>query len=500
MLNLITDAWIPVRTSDGPRVIRPDQIAEPGVQFPNWPRADLNLACLEFLIGLVFLASPPESNGAWKAHGDLNSERLRVAMEPLVPAFDLLGPGPRFLQEPIATNEEPKGPDMLLIDSAGVSTIKNNGDLMVRGGRYPTMSLPLAAMALFTLQAFAPSGGAGNRTSMRGGGPMVTLVRPDAEGTAPLWSLIWANVPNGRPIRDLSLLPWMRSKPRTSESKQIATPVGEDTAPEPETFFGMPRRLWLVAETRESVASVTGVQQRPWGANYGGGGWLHLLTPYYNTKEGKLPRHPKPGHFGYRNWRGVVLQGKEADRATALKTFFDRTEWGEDKAMRVIVGGWAMNNMSPVDFLWSEQPIFVLSVEQEFSAADMVEAAEQTGYAVATAVRSGTHEDIGAGAALRAREALFQLTQGPFEEQMARLAEGADDAGGEWLHILHKTALSLFDAEVGAGLPDLQPARREKAVIARRVLLATMAGRTKTGAKVFECLGLPVPPKRKEPA
>jgi len=60
MLNLITDAWIPVRTSDGPRVIRPDQIAEPGVQFPNWPRADLNLACLEFLIGLVFLASPRE--------------------------------------------------------------------------------------------------------------------------------------------------------------------------------------------------------------------------------------------------------------------------------------------------------------------------------------------------------------------------------------------------------------------------------------------------------
>ncbi|WP_340110333.1 type I-E CRISPR-associated protein Cse1/CasA [Pikeienuella sp. HZG-20] len=500
MLNLITCAWIPVRTTGGPRVIRPDQIAEPGVQFPDWPRADLNLACLEFLIGLMFLAAPPGTDEAWSARRDPDPERLRMAMEPLAPAFELLGAGPRFLQEPISINEEPKAPDMLLIDSAGASTIRKNGDLMVRGDRYPVMSPPMAAMALFALQAFAPSGGAGNRTSMRGGGPMVTLARPDAEGASPLWSLVWANVPNGRPIRDLSQLPWMRSAPRTSESNQIATPMGPGTAPEPETFFGMPRRLWLVSETRERAAVVTGVQQRPWGANYGGGGWLHPLTPYYKTKEGKLPRHPKPGHFGYRNWRGVVLQGADVDRAATLETFFRRTEWGGDKAMRLIVGGWAMNNMSPVDFLWSEQPTFVLSPEQEFRAADMVEAAEQTSYALAAAVRDGKNEGVGAGAALRAREALFHLTQGAFEEQMARLAEDSESTGDQWLHILRKTALSLFDVEVGEGLPDLQPTQREKAVIARRLLLATMAGRTKTGAKIYECLGLPVPSKRREPA
>ena len=58
-LNLIRDPWIPVATASGPRTIRPDQIAEPDVLFPAWPRADLNIACVELLIGLVALADPP---------------------------------------------------------------------------------------------------------------------------------------------------------------------------------------------------------------------------------------------------------------------------------------------------------------------------------------------------------------------------------------------------------------------------------------------------------
>ena len=60
-LNLIRDPWIPVATASGPRTIRPDQIAEADVLFPAWPRADLNVACVELLIGLVALADPPVS-------------------------------------------------------------------------------------------------------------------------------------------------------------------------------------------------------------------------------------------------------------------------------------------------------------------------------------------------------------------------------------------------------------------------------------------------------
>ena len=248
MLNLISDPWIPVRRRSGRDTIRPDQIAEPDVLRPDWPRPDLNLACYELLIGLVYLAHPP--NGSDDRTHPPDAATLRAAMKPLAPAFNLLGDGPRFLQDLELLEGNGNPPEMLFIDSAGDSTAKKNADLMVRRGRYPTLALPLAAMALYTLQAFAPTGGAGNRTSMRGGGPMVTLVKPTAEG---LWPLIWANVPRGKPLGpdDLDKLPWMRatktSRPVNKKSR-ITVPEGDSPSrPDPEVFFGQPRRLRLVA-------------------------------------------------------------------------------------------------------------------------------------------------------------------------------------------------------------------------------------------------------------
>ena len=55
----------------------------------------------------------------------------------------------------------------------------------------------------------------------------------------------------------------------------------------------------------------------------------------------------------------------------------------------LIVAGWAMDNMKPLDFLWSEQPVFPLSEEDEGQAAASVEAAEQAGFAVAACVGDG---------------------------------------------------------------------------------------------------------------
>ena len=60
MLNLISDPWIPVARRSGRDTVRPDQIAEPDVLRPDWPRPDLNLACFELLVGLTYLAHPPQ--------------------------------------------------------------------------------------------------------------------------------------------------------------------------------------------------------------------------------------------------------------------------------------------------------------------------------------------------------------------------------------------------------------------------------------------------------
>lgn len=500
MLNLVHDPWIPVIRAGGTDIIRPDQIIEPDVERLDWPRADLNLACMELLIGLVYLAHPCTDRAV-----PPDAVTLRVALAALAPAFNLLGDGPRFLQDMEPLEGKPKPPDMLFIDSAGEETAKKNADLMVRRGRYAGLPLPLAAMALYTLQAFAPSGGRGNRTSMRGGGPMVTLVRPDAEG---IWPLIWANVPHGAPLpaADLHKLPWMHETVSSKPKDALRVPEkGSQAAPAPEVFFGQPRRLRLVA----SDGLVTGVIQRPYGNNYQH--WRHPLSPYYTDAKGQtLPVHPKPGTFGYHNWRGVLLDPEKRRRPQTLSTYLN-----DVKAPKcsLIVAGWAMKkaNALALDFIWSEQPVFTLSTETEFAAMDMVEAAEAAGSALKACVAEGMagkhgqelleahrvkeFNDVYGKRAEAALEGFFSATQAPFEALLAKMATDGVTRHEAWLKALRKAALKEFDAAVLPGLPDLAESKREAAIKARGKLLGAFNG-FGLGKKIYAPLGLKAKKKK----
>lgn len=441
-LNLISDAWIPVRTKDGLRVIRPDEIADPGVLALAWPRPDFNLACLELLIGLVYLAAPPADRAGWRARKP-DQGALRQAMEPLAEAFELTGDGPLFLQdfEPLVGEASP--PDMLFIDSAGEQTIKKNADLMVKRARFETLDLPKAAMALYTLQAFAPAGGAGNRTSMRGGGPLVTLAKP---GTAGLWPLVWANVPEGVPVQDLTVLPWMRPTVTSEGNRQVAWPEGRFVPAE--VFFGQPRRLRLVIKDER----VTGVVQRPYGTNYAG--WPHPLSPYYALKEGaeRLPQHPRPGVQTYRNWMGVSLRerpgkGRIAWRAKAVEDYLTRR--GDlDRGASILAGGWAMSNMSPLDFVYSEQPLMAFDEEASDRAAGLVEAANLSAQALMRALTVALGLEKAEGTPVDpAREAFFMATEPAFRKALAALPEtAAPEAEKAWRDVLRRQALAQFDA------------------------------------------------------
>ena len=470
MLNLISDHWIPVQRDSGPDIIRPDQIADPDVRELAWPRPDLNLACLELLIGLTYLACPPARANRGPAP---DAATLRAGLEPLKPAFNLLGNGPRFLQDFDPNLEgSTNPPDMLFIDSAGEATAKKNADLMVRRDRYESIPLPLAAMALYTLQAFAPSGGAGNRTSMRGGGPMVTLVRPRNQG---LWPMIWANVPPGAPLEDLTQLPWMRPT-KTSEKgtgKPTPPPANLDPGdpPPPEMFFGQPRRLRLVGDKN----GITEVMQRPYGTNYQG--WLHYLSPYYlDTKMQKLPVHPRPGVFGYRNWRGILLSSEKGINPETLRCY----RKGDGDNAELIVAGWAMDNMKPIDFIWSEQPVFPLSDDADLEAGNMVEAAEQAGNALRTALKQAMSKKKGNklgtsydGHIASAEEAFFIQTQDEFEKHVDRLSKNQKPDMNSWRKHMRQVAISLFDQHVEPALLTMDIAQAEKAVHARNKLLAT---------------------------
>jgi CRISPR system Cascade subunit CasA len=165
---------------------------------------------------------------------------LATAFAPLGTAFSLDGEGPRFMQDAEDLPGTPESPETLLIEAPGESTLRNNTALLLKPGRVARLARPAAAMALFTLQTYAPSGGRGNLTSVRGGGPLTTLVLPGV--TVPLWHMLWANVPQGKPAGANELVfPWL-APTRTADRFPSTTPV--DVHPL-QAFWGMPRRIRL---------------------------------------------------------------------------------------------------------------------------------------------------------------------------------------------------------------------------------------------------------------
>jgi CRISPR system Cascade subunit CasA len=224
----------------------------PATMLTRRPLLAGDLAAQEFLIGLLAAIFPadPRDPDQWTRlfHDPPLPEDLRARFEPFAHAFVLDGDGSRFLQDidPLTGDASPV--EVLFIEAPGAITVKHNKDLLIKHGRLRVLSRPAAAMALYTLQQFAPSGGAGHRTSLRGGGPLVTLVLPAAaaaEKPATLWQRLWLNTPDDcrlDPARIEHAFPWL-AHTRTSANKEV---VNEGDAQKLQAFFGMPRRIRLV--------------------------------------------------------------------------------------------------------------------------------------------------------------------------------------------------------------------------------------------------------------
>lgn len=484
-LNLIEDSWLPVRCADGSRrVIAPWQIAEPGILYPDWPRADLNIACCEFLIGLVYLCDPPSDIEDWDSRIVADPDRLKQKLAPYAPAFNLVGEGPLFLQdqEPLVGEGSPV--DMLFIDSVGVQTIKNNADVMVHRHRYGQLDLPMAAMALYAFQAHAPSGGAGNRTSLRGGGPLVSLVDPQKQ----LWDLIWANVPDGRPS-GIENLPWMRPTRTSEKGQQTLPPDGQLFGVE--AFFGMPRRLRLV----HNDDAVIKVIQRPWGTNYAL--WKHPLSPYYRINKDSewLPKHPSAGRFGYRNWLGIVVakSDKNPEESHVEKALCVRN-WGQRQGgVSVIIAGWSMDNMKPRDFIFSRQRLMKFSPEAENRIFNFVQAAE----IVAIALRSALEPILKSTESRDAeREEFYMNTEHLFLEHASAIEKGENPAKA-WLADLKQQAQRQFEVLALNGLDQSDIEKSHKIINAYKFLNLAVTGYGKLGKEIFSKLGLSLPVAKK---
>jgi CRISPR system Cascade subunit CasA len=232
-------------------------------------------------------------------------------------------------------------------------------------------------MALYTLQQFAPSGGAGHRTSLRGGGPLVTLVLPGmAENGRPstLWQRLWLHVPQSKPLAQDRLqlaFPWL-APTKTSAKKESLSISDADPL---QAFFGMPRRIRLLFEANGARRPcdltgevddivVTGFLATPWGVNYGV--FPHPLTPYYKVKTDTLPVHAPEGRTGYRQWLGLVYDSADGSRLPARAVVEARSRLPDvgGRAMedaRLSAGGFSMDNMKALAFSETEMPLHAVA-------------------------------------------------------------------------------------------------------------------------------------------
>ncbi|MGG5811249.1 type I-E CRISPR-associated protein Cse1/CasA [Falsiroseomonas sp. CW058] len=507
-LNLLTDAWLPVRRRSGRRdLIRPAQIAEvadPVIDL-DWPRADFRIASLEFLIGLLATAAPPEGLDAWLDRWDAppDPSALDAAFAPLAHAFNLDGEGPRFMQESGDLVSDDKPIQDLLIDAAG------SASMFTRHTRVDALGRHAAAMALFTLQCWAPEGGRGHFTGLRGGGPLSTFVLPGARPT--IWQTVWANVQinaDGPPPTEMlpSVLPWL--SPAIGESgPRITTPENSHVL---QTFWSMPRRIRLnfVHAAGPHHCPLTGVEdtvlvgswrQRPNGVKYVGWGKMHPLTPHRQDKSSRdyFPLHGQPGGIGYRDWIGLVVATPEGVQlpASAVSTWRGvRGASVDAKQARLLAAGYDMKSMKARAFVESEMPLPAAPSADERDRLDalasrLVRSANHVAGLLRGAVRAalfspGATVKLDAELLSSVRERLWEGTEEGF---FALLTERPDDAERRWLARLREVALRLFDeaapltAENGGAAPRIGRARRN--------LIFALTGFGKDGEALFDMLG-----------
>ncbi len=380
--NLVTERYLPVLRASGtkdriaPWEITTDYADNPVVAL-DAPRSDFNGVLAQFLIGLQQTTFAPKDRREWEDRlfgQPPTPEELKAAFVQFEYAFNLDGDGPRFMQDfdPLAA-QKPLPITALLIDTAGSEThfIKN---LPEQG-----FSPALAAMALYALQTNAPAGGAGHRTSLRGGGPLTTLVvcaPDDPKQPATLWQTLWLNVLEASYFksqhnRPEDIFPWL-APTRTSEKDSKTQVTTRDDVNPLQMFWGMPRRIRLDFENvgsgecglsgEHSELLIRQYRTRNYGVNYSGA-WEHVLSPHNRSEVEVLPMHAK-GQINYRHWLGLVQsnQDKKIQRvpAATIQRFWRQRLQRDGYRFRLWAFGYDMDNMKPRCWYEATMPLFEL--------------------------------------------------------------------------------------------------------------------------------------------
>ncbi|MAF96246.1 MAG: type I-E CRISPR-associated protein Cse1/CasA [Rhodospirillaceae bacterium] len=481
-MNLIKDKWLPVRREDGTvERIAPCQIAEtdnPAIVIESG-RPDFDGSLIQFLIGLLQTASAPENHDQWIEWLETppSPVTLQTSFLQYIEAFNLDGEEPRFMQDFDELEGSFNDISELLIEAPGGNTLKQNRDHFIKRDSVRHLCPACAATALFCLQINAPSGGAGHRTSLRGGGPLTTLVKLDSKGSElkeTLWRIVWLNVFDNDVAVNLTgshgktnhtdMFPWLVPT-RTSESSGGIETTPENANPV-QMYWNMPRRIridWneassgscdLCEETSQKL--VNQYVTKNYGINYEGA-WQHPLSPHNLDKKTNLflPQHPQPGGLSYSNWLGYVAKTDWSAPAYIAELFREKRQIKKEQ-FRIHAFGYDMDNMKARCWYEAVFPLFHIPNNQVQDFTTRIETLIETANDIAKAVRGCIKEawferPVDAkGDTSFLEDVFYHRTEQSFFESVKRLLEvlssGEDDTSilNDWHAILVKSSLGLF--------------------------------------------------------
>lgn len=487
-MNLITTPWVPVIRQDGTKgLIAPWQIVEtknPVIEI-NAPRADFQGALYQLLIGLLQTCFAPEDEDMWQGYWEEMPDQndLKTSLEKLTLAFEVDNPsGAAFLQDYDLPEGETKHISALLIEAPGANALKNNSDHFVKRDQAKQLCPGCTATALFTLQANAPAGGVGHRVSLRGGGPLTTLLLPENKVTT-LWQKLWLNIFNQEEMPlaetvDGLVFPWL-SPTRVSDKKGIIT-TPENTHPL-QRYWGMPRRIRLSTKIENGDCDLCGCSAeylytefitKNYGVNYEGA-WVHPLTPYrfdMNNKELPLSLKGQQGGLGYRHWLGMALQDSEnGDKAASIVQIYNE-ERGRDFAIHsasLWCFGYDMDNMKARCWYDSHFPVFYLDQAQKNNlmdwGAELINAAREVVKLLRTQVKEAWFrrpKDVKGDMSPIDRQ-FWQATETDFYQILEQLAHLSGDTEmapihcyQQWLKTLEKQTRLVFESATLESSPE----------------------------------------------
>ncbi|MBW8003230.1 MAG: type I-E CRISPR-associated protein Cse1/CasA, partial [Planctomycetes bacterium] len=478
--NLIHQKWIPVKRKNGEHEkIAPWQLTEDWNSNPvaalDAPRPDFNGSLIQFLIGLGQTVLAPKDIDRWF---DLLSsppkpEELKKDFTSVDFAFNVDGDGRCFMQEHDLEAKDPKNISLLLIDSPAGNTLKENKDHFIKRGGCSELCYACAATALFTLQTNAPSGGVGHRTSLRGGGPLTTLLCSET-----LWETVWLNILDRSSFETefnskadnepANAFPWLLPK-RTSEPKTGCDTTPEDVHPL-QMYWGMPRRVKLeFNDTSRGTCALCGEDKVPlvsqyitknYGTNFTGA-WKHPLSPHGKDDKGfPLPRHPQPGGITFRHWLGLVQPDRDSKNRVEPAFVVHRYSVGLARDIpdfRLWAFGYDMDNMKARCWYESTMPIIRVEKRLQTQYAEIVhgyiKAADIIGRNLRMSLKKAwfSNPRDAKGDTSYIETAFWQDNEGTFYNSINDLKfvlqknRSTQEIAKRWHDVLLKEALKLFD-------------------------------------------------------